>query len=96
MIILKNHGSIPATGDGDLCRSAVCCHWQHPAGCGGAGFRNEAIEAIYERGEVKRAGAENLCPGSPRTSPSPSASVDLAHLRPRPRSPVRAPPAHIP
>jgi hypothetical protein len=39
-------------------------------------------EPIYERGEVKQAGAENGA-GSSRTSPSPSASVDLAHLRPR-------------
>src|SRR5262245_66330268 len=35
---------------------------------------------------VKSSGPVQIpCRGSPRTSPSPSASVDLAHLRPRPR-----------
>src|SRR5271157_3503470 len=38
-------------------------------------------EAIYERPVVKRGGADFVSQGS-RTSPSPSASVDLAHLRP--------------
>ena len=38
-------------------------------------------EPIYERGVVKRGGADFVSEGS-RTSPSPSASVDLAHLRP--------------
>jgi hypothetical protein len=38
-------------------------------------------EAIYERAGVKRGGADFLLRAS-RTSPSPSASVDLAHLRP--------------
>ena len=38
-------------------------------------------KAIYERPVVKRGGAEFVSQGS-RTSPSPSASVDLAHLRP--------------
>src|SRR5271157_2972622 len=36
---------------------------------------------IYERPVVKRGGADFVSQGS-RTSPSPSASVDLAHLRP--------------
>src|SRR5271157_1275232 len=36
-------------------------------------------EAIYVRGFVKRGGASIVSQGS-RTSPSPSASVDLAHL----------------
>ena len=44
-------------------------------------------KAIYETPVVKRGGAEFVSQGS-RTSPSPSASVDLAHLRPRPRSRV--------
>ena len=44
--------------------------------------RDEAQnEAIYERAVVKRGGADFVFWGS-RTSPSPSASVDLAHLRP--------------
>src|SRR5208337_4401138 len=38
-------------------------------------------EPIYERPVVKRGGADFVSQGS-RTSPSPSASVDLAHLRP--------------
>jgi hypothetical protein len=38
-------------------------------------------EAIYERADVKRGGADFVLWAS-RTSPSPSASVDLAHLRP--------------
>ncbi|HMF38598.1 MAG TPA: hypothetical protein VKF17_18305, partial [Isosphaeraceae bacterium] len=38
-------------------------------------------KAIYERPVVKRGGADFVSQGS-RTSPSPSASVDLAHLRP--------------
>src|SRR5271157_3864156 len=38
-------------------------------------------EAIYERPVVKRGGADFVSRGS-RTFPSPSASVDLAHLRP--------------
>src|SRR5262249_1232205 len=38
-------------------------------------------EPIYERAGVKRGGAEFASRGS-RTSSSPSASVDLAHLRP--------------
>ena len=38
-------------------------------------------KAIYERPVVKRGGADFVSRGS-RTSPSPSASVDLAHLRP--------------
>jgi hypothetical protein len=38
-------------------------------------------EPIYERAGVKRGGADFLLRAS-RTSPSPSASVDLAHLRP--------------
>ena len=42
-------------------------------------------EPVYERGKVKRAGAESGVESS-RTSPSPSASVDLAPLRPHPRS----------
>jgi hypothetical protein len=42
------------------------------------GFRNEPI---YERGAVKRGGADFVSRAFP-TSPSPSASVDLAHLRP--------------
>ena len=42
---------------------------------------NSTNEAIYERGVVKRGGADFVSQGS-RTSPSPSASVDLAHLRP--------------
>src|SRR5208337_1893886 len=37
-------------------------------------------EPIYERPVVKRGGADFVSQGS-RTSPSPSASVDLAHLR---------------
>ena len=42
---------------------------------------NVTNEPIYERGLVKRGGADFVRRGS-RTSPSPSASVDLAHLRP--------------
>src|SRR5208337_2507826 len=38
-------------------------------------------EPIYERPVVKRGGADFVSQGS-RTSSSPSASVDLAHLRP--------------
>src|SRR5208337_4082443 len=38
-------------------------------------------DVIYERPVVKRGGADFVSQGS-RTSPSPSASVDLAHLRP--------------
>ncbi len=38
-------------------------------------------EFIYERGLVKRGGC-GFCVTGSRTSPSPSASVDLAHLRP--------------
>ena len=38
-------------------------------------------EPIYERAVVKRGGADFVSRAS-RTSPSPSASVDLAHLRP--------------
>ena len=37
------------------------------------------------RGGKSSGPVQRICPGSPRTSPSPSASVDLAHLRPRPR-----------
>jgi hypothetical protein len=40
-----------------------------------------ANEPIYERADVKRGGADFVSRAS-RTSPSPSASVDLAHLRP--------------
>jgi len=48
----------------------------------GAGDPRKAQnEAIYERPVVKRGGADFVSQGS-RTSPSPSASVDLAHLRP--------------
>jgi hypothetical protein len=42
-------------------------------------------EPIYEKEEVKRTGAEQWVESS-RTSPSPLASVDLAHLRPCLRS----------
>jgi hypothetical protein len=42
---------------------------------------NVTNEPIYERAGVKRGGADFLLRAS-RTSPSPSASVDLAHLRP--------------
>src|SRR5208337_2451795 len=41
----------------------------------------QAKRTIYERPVVKRGGADFVSQGS-RTSPSPSASVDLAHLRP--------------
>jgi hypothetical protein len=42
-------------------------------------------EPIYERGKSSGP-VQEIWAGSPRTSPSPSASVDLAHLRPRPRT----------
>src|SRR5271157_5230691 len=49
--------------------------------CGGLGWATtQAYPAIYERPVVKRGGADIVSRGS-RTSPSPSASVDLAHLR---------------
>ena len=41
-------------------------------------------KAIYERPVVKRGGAD-FCVAGSRTSPSPSASVDLADLGPAPR-----------
>ena len=67
--------------------ASVAVQWRPTNARHGAWGRDiKRTKAIYERGEVKRAGAENLCAGSSRTSPSPSASVDLAHLRPRPRS----------
>ena len=44
-------------------------------------------EPIYERPVVKRGGADFVSQGS-RTSPSPSASVDLAHLRVCSKSPM--------
>jgi hypothetical protein len=50
-----------------------------------SGLPHAEVDPIYERGKVKRAGAEHGVESS-RTSPSPSASVDLAHLRPHPRS----------
>jgi len=43
--------------------------------------RGNRTESLYERAGVKRGGAEFASRGS-RTSSSPSASVDLAHLRP--------------
>src|SRR5262249_19655601 len=60
----------------------------------GPATRLDTNEAIYERGEVKQAGAENMV-GSSRTSPSPSASVDLAHLRPRDGPGSCTPNAHL-
>ena len=48
-----------------------------------------ANEAIYEREVVKRGGADFVERGS-RTSPSPSASVDLAQLEPGHGRSVRA------
>ena len=38
------------------------------------------------RGGKSSGPVQEIVPGALRTSPSPSASVDLAHLRPRPRS----------
>ena len=56
--------------------------WPVASECGGIAVReNRQIPAIYERPVVKRGGADFVSQGS-RTSPSPSASVDLAHLRP--------------
>ena len=46
-----------------------------------ARFLTEFQTPIYERADVKRGGAD-FCVAGSRTSPSPSASVDLAHLRP--------------
>ena len=48
---------------------------------------------IYERAFVKRGGADSVSRAS-RTSPSPSASVDLAHLRPLRGRFRRAPATH--
>ena len=50
---------------------------------------NAPNEAIYEREVVKRGGADFVERGS-RTSPSPSASVDLAQLEPGHGRSVRA------
>ena len=44
-------------------------------------MRKAQNKAIYKRAVVKRGGADLVSPGS-RTSSSPSASVDRAHLRP--------------
>ena len=49
---------------------------------------------IYERSVVKDGGADSVSRVS-RTSPSPSASVDLAHLRPSPRTSWSCNPQYI-
>ncbi len=46
-----------------------------------ANSRTEKLKAIYEGDLVKRSGAGSRC-GVPHASPSPSASVNLAHRRP--------------
>ena len=46
------------------------------------------------RGGKSSGPVQRIWAGSPRTSPSPSASVDLAHLRPRPRSRLCTPDTH--
>ena len=56
---------------------------------GFSGLDKLSNEAIYEREVVKRGGADFVERGS-RTSPSPSASVDLAQLEPGHGRSVRA------
>jgi hypothetical protein len=54
---------------------------QHAVGGNHDRRSNAPNEAIYERAGVKRGGADFVSRAS-RTSPSPSASVDLADLNP--------------
>src|SRR5271157_3648142 len=69
-----DHPGLP----GQFARTLIIGRSQFMASPGEIG---QANEAIYERPVVKRGGADFVSQGS-RTSPSPSAAVDLAHLRP--------------